>query len=569
MSQRYYSNVNQDLLARIPLTARSVLEFGCGAGSLGAAYKLRNPSAQYFGVEAMPGPASDAAGLLDRVWHADEEDESLFEDDPPLVDCLVYGDVLEHLRDPWACLARHLRFLAPGGVVVACIPNVQHWSVFAKLLQGQWPLEDQGLFDRTHLRWFTRDSILEGCRQQGLAVHSLTPRIFDLDRARTFVRQMEPALQSFGLDAQVSLQGMAPLQYVLVAGQQSVGRLHLQGYSNIYPKSMGEVRVRQPLQALLSCPGVSMRYSTDVISIESAKSLERLLVWQRPIFVDTDEDICKLQKLIRAGYLVVVDWDDDPDNWPDVIDKIHDTFKSVHAIQVSTPELAEKVRPFNPEVKVFSNALPSLPPLPEAPPRDQGLRLFFGALNREQDWAPLMDGLNAEMRRAPDFWSCSVVHDRAFFEALELPSQRKSFVPTCSYEQYHQEMARCDVAFLPLRDTPFNWMKSNLKAIEAGGHGLAVLASNVLYEKTLVNGETAALFADVADLQQHLKMWVENPDAARQLGRRTRQWVAENHLAAHQVAQREQWYRNLASRRAELNRALWDRVPSLRPEGVD
>ena len=117
--------------------------------------------------------------------------------------------------------------------------------------------------------------------------------------------------------------------------------------------------------------------------------------------------------------------------------------------------------------------------------------------------------------------------------------------------------------------TPFNWMKSNLKAIEAGGHGLAVLASNVLYEKTLVNGETAALFADVADLQQHLKMWVENPDAARQLGRRTRQWVAENHLAAHQVAQREQWYRNLASRRAELNRALWERVPSLRPEGVD
>ena len=94
-------------------------------------------------------------------------------------------------------------------------------------------------------------------------------------------------------------------------------------------------------------------------------------------------------------------------------------------------------------------------------------------------------------------------------------------------------------------------MKSNLKAIEAGGHGLAVLASNVLYEKTLVNGETAALFADVADLQQHLKMWVENPDAARQLGRRTRQWVAENHLAAHQVAQREQWYRTWP--RGELN----------------
>ena len=568
LSEHYYSNINHDLLSRIPLTAQSVLEFGCGSGSLGAAYKLRNPAVRYVGVEAMPGPAAEASKCLDQVWHADAECEDLFRDDPPLVDCLVYGDVLEHLRDPWACLARHLRFLAPDGVVVACIPNVQHWSVLAQLLQGRWPLEDQGLFDRTHLRWFTRHSIVNGLREQGLVVHSLTPRVFNLDRARTFVRQMEPALQSFGLDPQVALQGMAPLQYIVVAGQESVARLHLQGFSNINPMSMGEVRVRQPLQALLSRPGISVRYTKDVIEVESSEEVGRLLIWQRPIFTDTDEDLSKLKKLIAAGHLVVIDWDDDPDHWPNV-DQIEATFRSVHAIQVSTPELAEKVLHLNPEVKVFSNALPSLPPLPEAPPRDQGLRLFFGALNREQDWAPLMDGLNAEMRRDPDFWSCSVVHDRAFFEALELPGQRKSFVPTCSYEQYHQEMARCDVAFLPLRDTPFNWMKSNLKAIEAGGHGLAVLASNVLYEKTLVNGETAALFADVADLQQHLKMWVENPDAARQLGRRTRQWVAENHLAAHQVAQREQWYRNLASRRAELNRALWDRVPSLRPEGVD
>ena len=64
--------------------------------------------------------------------------------------------------------------------------------MLAQLLQGRWPLEDQGLFDRTHLRWFTRHSIVNGLRDQGLVVHSLTPRVFNLDRARTFVRQMEP-----------------------------------------------------------------------------------------------------------------------------------------------------------------------------------------------------------------------------------------------------------------------------------------------------------------------------------------------------------------------------------------
>ena len=54
---------------------------------------------------------------------------------------------------------------------------------------------------------------------------------------------------------------MAPLQYIVVAGQESVARLHLQGFSNINPMSMGEVRVRQPLQALLSRPGISVRYT--------------------------------------------------------------------------------------------------------------------------------------------------------------------------------------------------------------------------------------------------------------------------------------------------------------------
>ena len=250
------------------------------------------------------------------------------------------------------------------------------------------------------------------------------------------------------LDPQVALQGMAPLQYIVVASKTPVDSLYVQGFSNINPMSMGEVRVRQPLQALLSRPGVSIHYSNDVIPVASGGNISRILVWQRPIFVDDDEDLPKLKALIEAGYLVVIDWDDDPGHWPNV-DQIEATFRSVHAIQVSTPELAEKVRHLNPEIKVFRNALPSLPPLPEAPPCDQGLRLFFGALNREQDWAPLMDGLNAEMRRHPDFWSCSVVHDRAFFEALELPGQRKSFVPTCSYEQYHQEMARCDVLMLP------------------------------------------------------------------------------------------------------------------------
>ena len=569
MDQFYYRNVNPDLLNRIPLNAKTVVEVGCGTGALGSAYKLRNPQAHYIGVEAMPEPAAEASTVLDQVILGDAEDPLLFGDNVQDVDCLVYGDVLEHLVNPWACLSRHLELLSEHGLVVACIPNAQHWSVIANLLQGQWPLEDQGLFDRTHLRWFTKATIVEGFQQLGLIVHEIHSRVFKLDQARSFLQLLAPALPNLGLDQQNILNGIAPLQYVIVASFKPIQRLHVDGFSQINPASMGEVRLRQPMQALASLPGTSVRYANDSLVLKKHSDLDKIFVWQRPVLSDLGRDLKQVQTLIRAGYIIIVDWDDDPRHWKDLQLKIQLTFRSVHAIQVTTPELAELIKPFNPEVGVFPNALFSLPLLSSDRLNREGLRLFFGALNRENDWAPLMDDLNAELREAPEFWSFSVVHDQRFYDALDLPSSRKSFVPTCGYERYQAEMAQCDVAFLPLLDTPFNQMKSNLKAIEAGGHGLALLASDVLYARSLVAGVTAELFSDAPQLRRHLQNWREQPDRARQLGQKARQWVESECMAAHQVVLREAWYRDLASRRGQLTQALLKRVPELAALAAD
>ena len=64
MNQSYYRNVNPDLLDRIPLNAKAVVEVGCGTGALGGAYKLRNPQVHYIGVEAMSEPAAQASGVF-------------------------------------------------------------------------------------------------------------------------------------------------------------------------------------------------------------------------------------------------------------------------------------------------------------------------------------------------------------------------------------------------------------------------------------------------------------------------------------------------------------------------
>jgi glycosyltransferase involved in cell wall biosynthesis len=563
----YFRNVNPDLLSRIPQSARTILEIGCGAGALGAAYKLKNPSVRYLGIETMPGPAALAREVLDDVICGDVEDPACGFADLVDVDCLVYGDVLEHLKDPWGCLARHVSLLAEDAVLLACIPNVQHWSVIAHLLTGEWPLQDQGIFDRTHLRWFTKSSIEKLIRDLDLSIHNIHPRVFAEEKCKSFVTQLLPGLQNLGLDAQAAFNGMAPLQYVVSAGQHNWPQLHLHGHSELNPQAMAEVRVLQPFRALATLPGVQCLFTNSAIKLQEQNHLieRKVFIWQRPLFATVESAAQSIPVLIQRGYIVVIDWDDDPGFWSPLADADYLTFKLVHAIQVSTPEIADAVRLYNPNVQVFTNALDALPVPRSAESHNQsrGLKIFFGALNREDDWNPLIDGLNEVLRENPDFWSVAVIHDRKFYDALDLPDHQKSFQKLCSYRDYIDELSQCDICFMPLADTRFNRMKSDLKAVEAGAHGLALLASCVVYQQSLVDGVTGALFDDVDGMQRHLRAWQQDPSEVRRLGERARAWVGASRLTSHQVSERYRWYQDLCARRQQLTDQIFERVPDL------
>ncbi|MEO0394125.1 MAG: class I SAM-dependent methyltransferase, partial [Pseudomonadota bacterium] len=112
----YYDRANSDLLNRIPLTAQKVLELGCGAGALGAALKKRLPSVFYVGLELDPDAASIAQERLDEVavFNADTDTIPTEITDHGPYDVVVFGDVLEHLRDPWTVMSNFVELLAPG-----------------------------------------------------------------------------------------------------------------------------------------------------------------------------------------------------------------------------------------------------------------------------------------------------------------------------------------------------------------------------------------------------------------------------------------------------------------------
>ena len=89
---------------------------------------------------------------------------------PPCPSCrsIIFNDVLEHLVDPYAALVNVQCLLATNGVVVASIPNIRHWPEFVDYTwRGNWNYRDDGVLDRTHLRFFTQRSILNTLRNCG------------------------------------------------------------------------------------------------------------------------------------------------------------------------------------------------------------------------------------------------------------------------------------------------------------------------------------------------------------------------------------------------------------------
>jgi GT2 family glycosyltransferase/2-polyprenyl-3-methyl-5-hydroxy-6-metoxy-1,4-benzoquinol methylase len=162
-------NTSQTQIVLLAGRDRDVLEVGPATGYVAKA--LRDRDCRVTGIELDPEAAEVAAQFCERMIVGDIEElvlEEVFPDQR--FDVVVYGDVLEHLVDPEAVLLRTARILAPGGYVVASIPNVTHGSVRLSLMAGQFRYTDTGLLDRTHLRFFDEAGIEELFEGAGYAI---------------------------------------------------------------------------------------------------------------------------------------------------------------------------------------------------------------------------------------------------------------------------------------------------------------------------------------------------------------------------------------------------------------
>lgn len=136
------------------------------------------------GVETIQGDVAELLAAGDLAHHGP-------------FDQIMLADLLEHLLDPDAALARAVTLLAPGGEVIISLPNIAYVRARARLARGVWRYERTGIFDRTHLRFFTRRTAREMVEGAGLTIHReipVGPASYLLGRRAVGITRLRPEL---------------------------------------------------------------------------------------------------------------------------------------------------------------------------------------------------------------------------------------------------------------------------------------------------------------------------------------------------------------------------------------
>jgi 2-polyprenyl-3-methyl-5-hydroxy-6-metoxy-1,4-benzoquinol methylase len=163
-------NSSHVLLIRLAGQGKNVLDVGCARGYIGAVLANRF-GCTVSGIEVDDAAAAIARTAYREVLVGDVEDLSLLgrlRHGP--FDVILFGDVLEHLRRPERVLAACRALLKPDGHALISLPNVVTLRLRLRFLLGRFEYTDQGIMDRSHLRFFTLDSAREMIRAAGYAI---------------------------------------------------------------------------------------------------------------------------------------------------------------------------------------------------------------------------------------------------------------------------------------------------------------------------------------------------------------------------------------------------------------
>lgn len=168
----YYRADRSEMLAFVRSDAHQILEVGCGEGTFLQLLAQERPGVTAHGIEINEEAArrgrEDGLHIVTGAYPDVEMPGGPY-------DTVLFNDVLEHIVDPWNALRVTASILAPGGEVVASLPNIRfHDTLHEIVVRGDFRYRPQGVLDITHLRFFTMDSARRMFDEAGYAVESVT-----------------------------------------------------------------------------------------------------------------------------------------------------------------------------------------------------------------------------------------------------------------------------------------------------------------------------------------------------------------------------------------------------------
>lgn len=182
-----YTGLRTDIIKYISGYDNSILDVGCANGTNGM-YLLDNNIAKIvYGIEFDKEMATDAEKIYTKVHTGDLNSKDFrFEilNQDIKFDYILFGDILEHLIDPYIVLEELKELLKENGKIIISLPNIAHIETFIQLfVKGTWPLNPRGIFDKTHLRWFTKKDVYSLVYACELNLDIYEPKL----RARDFI----------------------------------------------------------------------------------------------------------------------------------------------------------------------------------------------------------------------------------------------------------------------------------------------------------------------------------------------------------------------------------------------
>jgi 2-polyprenyl-3-methyl-5-hydroxy-6-metoxy-1,4-benzoquinol methylase len=207
----YFTNPRIDLIKLIPRKHDNrILEIGAGGGDTLIEIKRQNLASMVVGIELMEMLHSNQkSGEIDKFIICDVERTEL-EFPEAYFDVILLGDVIEHLLDPWSFLKKTSRFLKPGGLFIASIPNIRYYTAMIRIfLKGDFGYDEQGLFDRTHFRFFCKRNMKSLFNTQSFRCLKIMPRdqLYQIRSKRKVFNRL-----TFGL-----FEEFLTLQYIIVS----------------------------------------------------------------------------------------------------------------------------------------------------------------------------------------------------------------------------------------------------------------------------------------------------------------------------------------------------------------